>query len=200
MMTKIKFLLELHDRLSKLPQEEVEERLGFYTEMIEDRMEEGFSEEEAVAAVGSVEQIAAQIEADINAGKASKAGSKMKRKMKGWQIALLAAGSPIWISLLIAAFAVVLSVYVVLWSVIVSLWAVFGSLIGCSVGGAVAGILFACNGHTLTGIVVIGAGLVCGGLSVFMFCGCKGATKGLVILTKKLPGWIKDCFTGKEEA
>lgn len=198
-MTKIKFLMELHHRLSKLPQEEVEERLSFYTEMIEDRMEEGFSEEEAVAAVGSVEQIAAQIEADLTGGKVSKAGSK-KRKRKGWEIALLAAGSPIWLSLLIAAFAIVLSVYVVLWSVIVSLWAVFGSLIGCCVCGAVGGLVFACSGHTLTGIAMMGAGLVCGGLSVFMFYGCKAATKGLGVLTKNLAVWVKGCFAGKEEA
>ena len=64
-MTKIKFLLSLHDRLSGLPQDEVEERLNFYSEMIEDRMEEGISEEEAVAAIGPIDEIAEQIIADI---------------------------------------------------------------------------------------------------------------------------------------
>ena len=57
-MTKLKFLLSLHDKLSDLPQNEVEERLSFYSEMIEDRMEEGVSEEEAVSARGSVDEIA----------------------------------------------------------------------------------------------------------------------------------------------
>ena len=37
-MTKLKFLLSLHERLRDFPQDEVEERLGFYSEMIEDRV------------------------------------------------------------------------------------------------------------------------------------------------------------------
>ena len=64
-MTKLQFLLALHDKLAGLPRNEVEERLNFYSEMIEDRMEDGLSEEEAVAAVGSIDEIAEQITADI---------------------------------------------------------------------------------------------------------------------------------------
>jgi uncharacterized membrane protein len=40
-MTKLQFLMALHEKMSGLPREEVEERLEFYSEMIEDRMEEG---------------------------------------------------------------------------------------------------------------------------------------------------------------
>lgn len=47
-MTKIKFLLSPHNKLAGLPQDEVEERLNFYSEMIEDRIEEGLSEEKTV--------------------------------------------------------------------------------------------------------------------------------------------------------
>ena len=54
-MTKIKFLIELHNRLSGLPKDDVEERLSFYSEMIEDRIEDGLSEEEAVEAVATEE-------------------------------------------------------------------------------------------------------------------------------------------------
>ena len=48
-----------------LPQGDVEERLTFYSEMIDDRMEEGISEEEAVCEIGSVDEIVSQIIADI---------------------------------------------------------------------------------------------------------------------------------------
>ena len=44
-MNKIGFILELKDKLSALPKSEVEERLSFYCEMIEDRIEDGLSEE-----------------------------------------------------------------------------------------------------------------------------------------------------------
>ena len=43
-MKKLEFILALRNRLSCLPQDEVDERLAFYSEMIDDSMEEGLSE------------------------------------------------------------------------------------------------------------------------------------------------------------
>ena len=78
-MTKLKFLLALNERLSSLPRTEVEERLGFYSEMIEDRMEEGLSEEESVACIGSVDEIAAQILSESTAGNKDKKTEERKK-------------------------------------------------------------------------------------------------------------------------
>ena len=58
-MCKQEFLSQLRARLGGLPHRDVEERLNFYGEMIDDRMEEGRSEDEAVSDIGSVEEIAA---------------------------------------------------------------------------------------------------------------------------------------------
>ncbi|MBR4295688.1 MAG: DUF1700 domain-containing protein, partial [Clostridia bacterium] len=80
-MTKLKFIMSLHDKLSGLPQKEIEERLNFYSEMIEDRMEEGLSEEEAVAAIGSVDEIAEQIVADTPLSKIAKEKIKLTRRL-----------------------------------------------------------------------------------------------------------------------
>ena len=52
-MNKQEFLSRLRKQLKGL--EDKEERITFYSEMIDDRMEEGLSEEEAVAAVGSLD-------------------------------------------------------------------------------------------------------------------------------------------------
>ncbi|MBR5538496.1 MAG: hypothetical protein IKU61_01205 [Clostridia bacterium] len=54
-MNKQEFLEELRKGLSGLPKEDVRERLNFYGEIIDDRIEEGLTEEEAVfgAFVGS---------------------------------------------------------------------------------------------------------------------------------------------------
>ena len=60
-MSKTDFLIKLREMLLGLPQEEISDRLMFYGEMIDDRIEEGLAEEEAVAEVGSVDEIAAQI-------------------------------------------------------------------------------------------------------------------------------------------
>lgn len=198
-MHKQEFLLQLRKKLSGLPQDDMEERLTFYSEMIEDRMEEGLSEEEAVLAVGSVDEIVAQVVADMPLAKIAKERIKPKRRLKAWEIVLLALGSPIWLSLTIAAAAVILSLYVSLWSVIISLWAVWGSLIGCALGSAAVGIVMVCNGNALAGTAMIGGGIVCAGLLVFLFFGCKAATKGILMLTKKFALWIKNCFMKKEK-
>lgn len=199
-MSKQEFLAQLRKGLYGLPQDDIEERLTFYSEMIEDRIEEGLSEEEAVSAVGPVDEIVAQVVADIPLTKIAKEKIKPKRRLKAWEIVLLALGSPIWLSLGIAAAAVILSLYVSLWSVIISLWAVFGSLIGCSFGSMVAGLILTCSGNVLTGIAMISAGIVCAGLSIFMFYGCKAATKEILTLTKKIAVWVKNCFIKKEQA
>ncbi len=199
-MRKQDFLAQLRKGLSGLPREDVEERLAFYGELIDDHMEDGLSEEEAVAAVGTIDEIITHVVADTPLLKVAKERLKSKRQLRAWEIMLLALGSPLWLSLGIAAVAVILSLYISLWSVIVSLWAVFGSLIGGAVGGLAAGIVLACTGNGLNGIVLISAGLVCAGLSIFTFYGCKAATKGTVILTKKLTIRTKNGFIRKEAA
>lgn len=199
-MNKQDFLAELEKALRGLPQTDIEDRLTFYSEMIEDRIEEGLSEEAAVADIGEVSEIAAQIISDTPLAKIAKERFKQKQTLKTWEIILLTVGSPIWLSLIIALVAVILSVYISLWAIIISLWAVFGSVIACSAGFIFGGIVIALNSNLVSGIALIGAGIFCGGLSVFVFYGCKIATKGILILTKKLAVWIKNCFIKKEVA
>lgn len=199
-MRKHEFLIKLHNELSGLPQNEVEERLDFYSEMIDDRMDEGLSEKEAVAQIGSVDEIASQILAEMPFSRLIKEKIKPTRRFKAWEIVLLAVGSPIWLSLLIAAFAVLISLYAVLWSVVISLWSVFVSVAACALWGVLGGIIVATGEYTLTGIAMIGFGIFCAGLPIFLFYGCKAATKGTVWLTKKIALGIKRCFVKKEGA
>lgn len=198
-MRKQEFLAALRKGLDGLPQEDIEERLCFYGEMIDDRMDDGLSEQEAVAAIGSVEEITAQILAETPLLKLAKERLAKKRQMKAWDIVLLVLGAPIWLSLLIAVFAVVLAVYTSLWSVIISLWAVFGSLIACALAGVLSGVFFLCEGHAASGFLMLSASLMCAGLSILFFFGCKAATDGLVWLTKKSVLRTKKIFVKKEE-
>ena len=132
--------------------------MNFYAEMIEDRMEDGLSEEEAVAAIGAAEQ--ERIE---------------KKGMNLWMIVLIVLALPVLISLFAAAF----SVYISLWAVALSLWACLPAFAAAALGG----IVFFVSG---TGAALLGAALVCTGLAIFWFFGCKAATKAMVCLTKKL--------------
>lgn len=112
-------------------------------------------------------------------------------------ILLLVLGSPVWLSLIISAFAVMLSLYVSLWAVIISLWAVFISVIGCSIGGAASGVYFICSGDVLSGVAMLGAAVLLAGFSIFALFGCTAATKGAVWLTVKGAFGIKRCFVGR---
>ena len=199
-MRKQEFLSQLRDGLRGLPQEDIEERLTFYGEMIEDRMEDGLSETDAVTAVGTVDEIVAQAIADTPLAKIAKERMRSNRRLKAWKIVLLALGSPIWLALGIAAVAVIFSLYISLWAVIISLWTAFASIVGCAFGGIIGGIVFAISGNGLTGVAVIGTGIVLIGLSIFAFFGCKAATNGILILTKKMAVWIKSCFIERGEA
>ena len=57
-MNRETFLTELRQRLSGLPREELEERLAFYGEMLDDRLEDGLTEEEAAESLGTPEEVA----------------------------------------------------------------------------------------------------------------------------------------------
>lgn len=199
-MTKLQFTSLLRKELAGLPENEVNERIDFYIEIIEDRMEDGLSEEEAVDAVGSIEEIKSQIIADIPLSKIAKEKMQPKRHLAIWEIILIILGSPIWLSVLIAVLAVFLSVYIVLWSVIISLWSVFVSVIACSVVGIITGAGFTAKGFISQGFALIGSGIFCAGISILIFFGCKSATKALILLTKKFAVMIKKCFIKKEGA
>lgn len=198
-MNKESFLSALRSRLAGLPQEDVEERLNFYAEMIEDRMEEGLSEEEAVAEVGSVDEIAAQILGDIPLSKIVK--NKMpKRRLQAWEIVLLVLGFPVWFPLLIAGVAVVFSLYIIIWAVIVSLWAAFVAVLVSAFALIIVGVWSAISVSAPAGIAVVGVGIFCAGFSIFLCFGCVAATKGMAILTKKIGLGLKKCLIRKEHA
>ena len=198
-MTKQEFLATLSRRLIGLPPADLEERLSFYDEMINDYMEEGLSEEEAVSANGSVEKIAEAIVAETPFYKLAKEKIKSKRKLSGWEIALIAIGSPIWVSLLVAAIAVLASLVASLWAVIVSFWAVFGAFVSGGIGAVVAGVMSLFGGEGFLGLVALGAGILLVGLSIFAFFGCQMATKGAARLMKKTALTVKKCFVYREE-
>ena len=198
-MHKQEFLAQLRKGLSCLPQADIEERLTFYGEMLEDRMEEGLSEEEAVSAAGPVSEIVAQAVADIPLARLARERIRPRRRPKAWEIVLLALGSPIWLSLGVAAIAVILAVYVSLWAVLVSLWAVFAALAVCAVGSVPACVILAAGGSGAPGAAMLATGIVCAGLSVFMFYGCKQAPRRIALATKKFAMWIKNRLIKKGE-
>lgn len=199
-MDKRTFLARLRDALSGLPRDDIEERLAFYEEMIDDRMEDGLSEEEAVAAVGSVEETASQIAADIPLGRIVAEKMKPRRRLRGWEIALMILGFPVWFPLLVAGAAVLFSLFVSLWAVVLSLWVVHLSVTVSALACLAAGILFIVRGMTASGLFLIAGSLVLAGLSVLLYFVCRAATRGTAVLGMKTGRWIRSLFIRKEKA
>lgn len=195
-MSKEEFLAQLRRGLAGLPQEDVEERLTFYSETIDDRIEEGLTEEAAVADVGDVDEIAAQIVAETPLPRLVKERARTKRALRTREIVLLVLGSPLWLSLLIAAGAVLLAAYAVIWSLIAALWAMELAVVACLLAGVVAGAVSLFRGG-LSGLLLSG-GLFSGGLAILLFFGCKAATAALLRLTRRMARGIKSLFIRKE--
>ena len=199
-MNKTEFLSELKNGLSGLPKEDLEERVAFYSEMLDDKIEEGFTEEEAVASLGALEDIIAQIISETPLSKLVKKKIKPKRKLSTTEIVLIAVGSPIWGSLLIAFLAVIFSLYASVWAVVISLWSIVPALLGTALGGTVLGAINLFRSDAAVFLAMIGISLVSIGLSVFAFYGCIALTKGTVLLTRKIIFGIKLLFMRKDKS
>ena len=194
-MTKESLLMWLREAFSAYPPEEVEERIRFYEEMIDDRMEDGLTEEEAVASLGSLEEVIAKMAAEMPPLKTKKA-----MRLRWWEILLLVLGFPLWLPLLAAGFAVALSLYICIWAAILCLWAGFVTIAVCCFFGILAGIAYIIFINRLAGIALLGAGIFCMGLSILAFWGCKVISAGTWKLTVKLLTRKKRSDSGKEGA
>ena len=196
-MTKQEFLDDLRKSLSGLPSNDLEEHLAFYSEMIDDQMEDGLSEKNAVSSLGTVKDVSTRILADTSLTKLATERIKKQRRLAAWEIVLLILGAPIWLSLLVAAVAVVLSLYAVLWSLAISLWAIFLSFAASAVGLIISGGTFFHHGDALAGLALIGSTLLFAGLAILLFFAAIAATKGMILVTKKTVMGIKRWFAGR---
>ena len=185
-MKKHEFLDQLHKALSGLPPKEIDEQLIYYSEMIDDKMEEGISEEEAVAQIGPIEEIAAQFKTELPRKDTLKEAIFKNYSLPLWAIICLIIGIPVWGSLLIGAISIVFSMLVVIFAGIVSLWAVSVAVGGCVMGAAVIAIMQFIAGHTAAAICLLGGSLVCMGLTISLVIVSKNATKGTCWCIKRI--------------
>ena len=188
-MTKADFLQLLERALAQLPEEERQANLEYYSELLDDMLEEGMTEAEATAKLGSPSQIAQSILQEVPLGKL--VSTRMKPK-SGWTplaIVLAVVGSPVWVPLLLLAAALVLSLFVSIWAV------------GLAVAVVAAPIL-AIRAAVLTlplGLLLLGGGLVLLGLCVLGGLMAVELCKLLWQLTVWLAHKIKGLFIRKEE-
>ena len=171
-MTKADFLQLLERALAQLPEEERQANLEYYSELLDDMLEEGMTEAEATAKLGSPSQIAQSILQEVPLGKL--VSTRMKPK-SGWTplaIVLAVVGSPVWVPLLLLAVAVVAAPILAIRAAVLTL---------------PLGLLLLGGGLVLLGLCVLG------GLMAVELC------KLLWQLTVWLAHKIKGLFIRKEE-
>jgi uncharacterized membrane protein len=190
-MRKQDFIKELRLNLSFLPKEEIEDRISFYNELIDDKIEEGVKEEDAIKSIGSIDEIINQIIDEMPLSKIAKDKIKQKRKLSGFEIALIIVGSPIWLSLLLSLIAVLFSLYIIGWSIVISIWAILISLIAVLVAGIVLTIISLFSNIYIVALSYLGATLVILGLTILMHYVCKIITRLYIKLTKLIVLSIK---------
>ena len=197
-MRKQEFIEALEDRLSGLPQAELDKHLDDYSRLIIEQVSEGVSETDAVAELGNVESCARQILSEVPLWKILKERIVNMRRPKTWQIVLLALSAVIWLPLLLICLAVVLCIYSVAWIAILAAWAVQLAMGACALAGLVLGVMDAVRGEVFRGIVLIAAGVFCVGLSLFVFIGCRSVTRAGLRTTKKLTFDLKNLFSRRK--
>lgn len=119
-MTRDEFLGRLGELLACLPEDQVEETKAFYAEAIADRMEDGMSEEEAVAAMGAPGEVAEATLDDLPAVPRAIARTRRRSTALLWVLAIV--GSPVWAPLLLAFAAVAVSIYFCIWVLALCIW------------------------------------------------------------------------------
>ena len=210
-VNKMQFLQSVREQTAGMPLTEINRLLEYYSEMIDEAMEEGMSEEEATAHLGTWEEICAQIEEfrtsepqPIEAIKEEPAKElknpipetkpKKRISLPMWAVVLLILTSPVWgaivLSLGIAVFAVIVSLVVIGGALVVSLFAVVLSLVVVGVVGIPAAFVLLVTSSLAPFLLTLGGGLVCAGLAILGTLLLLPFASFFVTCVKALYSWI----------
>ena len=163
-MNRIQFIDKLAKRLSKLPKKELKETIDYYYEIIDDKVSEGMSEDEAINSLGSIEEIVNSILPEQK---------ETVKEKSNWKTIVL--------SLIAGAFAV----YVSLWAIVISLGAAsLATLVSSLV--SIYGFIDLFNGNIGSGLTYVSMSIGSIGLSFILYFLTIQSGKLLVILTKKI--------------
>ena len=190
-MKRNEFMEAVRKKLKGLSEEDINKALEFYDEIINDKVEDGVPEDEAVDALGTPDEIAEQILMGMSLPKLVKAKAKPSGGFKAWEIVLLILGFPLWFPLLLAAACVVFSIFIVILSLVIAFFAV---VISFGIGGLVlvaASVMALIAGSGASAVYQIGVALMLIGLAVLLFIPAKALALWMMEMCKKFGRWVK---------
>ena len=196
-MTREIFFNELRGKLKGLPKDDIETRIAFYDEMINDLMDEGLSENDAINKIGPVDKIVDEIASDTSLTKLVKERIRPKRKMSAMEIVLLIVGFPLWFPLLLTAFILTLVGYLLIWVLVLVMYVIEFSLGAVVLSGIVvfAMTLF----EEALNYVAIGSAIFACGAILLTFPLTKLVTKLTIKLSRNIVLGIKRKFVRRGE-
>ena len=193
-MNKAEFTQQLTNSLAGLSQYDINRSVDYYTEMIDDRVEDGMTEEDAVAALGSIDEIRSKILEEVPITKIVKEKMTPKRSFGAGEIVLLVLGAPLWLPLLLAGIIVILAIYISFWSIIFSLYVADLSVFISGLAGLIVAAIK--PGGPLGALFYAGCGIALIGAAILLFFGFNQVTKGLLYISKMIILGIKKLFVG----
>ena len=160
----------LEEKLKKLPKDERQKVVDFYTEIISDKIEDGCGGESVVFSLGNPSDIADKIcrENGIDCG-----GQREKENPKR-------NGKPLWFSITVGFFAVAVGIPVAIallasWiAVLISIWACFGAFLvgaGACAVGVFASAIMALLGAVQNGWALFGGAIASVGITALLSVG-----------------------------
>lgn len=193
-MRKDEFLEELRAKLKGLPKNEISDQVSFYDEMISDMVADGDSEEEAIAKIGTTDNVLSDIADKTPMVKLVKEKISPKRKLGRLAVALIILGFPIWFPLILTGLILVLVAYILLWVGVIVTYSVELALGAYGLGGIIAFMFSIADGAMNNSYLAFGF-LGIGGAILFAFV-CIATTKGTLKLAKAILLGIKKHLLG----
>lgn len=174
MMSKSEeFLQQLKSALAHLPYSEVERVVSYYSENLQDKIEDGVSEEDAIASFGNLDEFVSMIEEEVTITSIVK--DKVMKKSKDSNVnkmligIIAVLGIPIWIGLGGLAIGLGIGFLAVFWSIPFVLGSMYISLAFMSVSGILIGFIRMFTFEFATGLAYFGFGVTASGLVVMFF-------------------------------
>lgn len=195
-MKKDEFLKELARCIVSLPKSEIRTHLDYYSEVIDDRIEEGMTEEQAVASLEQVEVIAAKILIDHAKGiphsnyKYKPPSKKDKVTVNPYKWIVVIFLTIICFPVLIGIIVAIIGVYIGFLGAIIGIYAAVISVAVAALSSFFGWIFMSYRDVSYI-IISCGLGLLFTGLSIFGFAGAKALTAWIVKGHKYLFEWLK---------
>lgn len=193
-MNKEEYLDAIRGRISAMPADDINRFMDYYSEMIDDRMEDGLSEDEAVADMGSPDAAVEQILEEMPLTKLVKEKIKPKHELKAWEVVLIVLGSPVWIPLLITAAVLLLTLWIVAFALLISFYAVVLSFVVAGICGLICTISLFIANSPYTAVLMLGAALIGIGIAILFVVSVKPVTVGIFKVCRASVNGIKRMF------